>query len=226
MADAQLNFTESELDKKSALYLLYKKLYDGIIEAGKVTPPDFTSNPPKKADGTIDTEKITELLSEYTDILTKNSAYLFAEAFIQVFGDPKDFVELFDEEWEDYDEIYEKFAMSARLGKQMKDRLDELAGQIEEGGGLKDDFDDLKQDVEDLATKVENIETRESDKHLVVDVDIPSSDWEIIHNLNKMPSVTVVTSAKVVVFGDVEYVDSNRLRIHFSREFSGRAILN
>lgn len=55
---------------------------------------------------------------------------------------------------------------------------------------------------------------------------VPSSIWEIEHNLNKNPSVTVVDSAENVVIGDVEYIDSNKLIIRFISGFSGKAYLN
>lgn len=55
---------------------------------------------------------------------------------------------------------------------------------------------------------------------------VPSSIWEIEHNLNKNPSVTVVDSAENVVIGDVEYINSNKLIIRFISGFSGKAYLN
>jgi hypothetical protein len=57
-------------------------------------------------------------------------------------------------------------------------------------------------------------------------MDSPSQEWDIIHNLEKYPSVTVVNSAGVWVIGEVEYKDNNRLIVSFSSEFSGRAYLN
>ena len=50
--------------------------------------------------------------------------------------------------------------------------------------------------------------------------------WEITHNLGKYPSVTVIDSASNVVEGDVEYLNTNIVRITFSAAFSGSVTLN
>ena len=51
-------------------------------------------------------------------------------------------------------------------------------------------------------------------------------EWKIRHNLGKHPSVTVVDSAKTVVVGDVEYLNTEELIVRFTSEFSGKAFLN
>jgi hypothetical protein len=43
-----------------------------------------------------------------------------------------------------------------------------------------------------------------------------SSVWEIVHNLGKRPSVTVVDSTCEEVVGDVKYIDDNKLIITFN----------
>lgn len=53
-----------------------------------------------------------------------------------------------------------------------------------------------------------------------------SSEWDITHNLNKYPSVTVVDSGGSVVEGEIDYVDLNNLKVLFSAGFSGVAYLN
>jgi len=50
--------------------------------------------------------------------------------------------------------------------------------------------------------------------------------WEIIHNLEKYPSVTVIDSANTIVEGEVTYIDLNTLNVNFSAGFSGTAYLN
>lgn len=54
------------------------------------------------------------------------------------------------------------------------------------------------------------------------------STWIIGHFLNKYPSVTVYDSTveKRVVVGDVEYVDTNTVKVTFSFPFAGEAYLN
>lgn len=49
--------------------------------------------------------------------------------------------------------------------------------------------------------------------------------WKIEHNLNRYPSVTVITTGGTVVIGDVVYNDENNLTITFSSETSGKAYL-
>lgn len=56
--------------------------------------------------------------------------------------------------------------------------------------------------------------------------EMPSDIWMIRHNLGRMPSVSVVDSAGSVVYGNVDYIDSNSVRVTFSGEFSGKAYLN
>ena len=56
---------------------------------------------------------------------------------------------------------------------------------------------------------------------------VTSSDvWEIEHNLDKYPSVTVVDSGGSVVVGEIVYIDKNNVRITFTSAFSGKAYLN
>ena len=55
---------------------------------------------------------------------------------------------------------------------------------------------------------------------------VPSNVWVINHDLNKMPSVTIVDSADDVMIGDVRYLNENQVVIVFTSEFSGKAYLN
>jgi len=53
-----------------------------------------------------------------------------------------------------------------------------------------------------------------------------SNTWEIVHNLNKYVSVTIVDSGKNVVVGEIEYNSLNKVTVRFQAAFSGRAFLN
>ena len=64
------------------------------------------------------------------------------------------------------------------------------------------------------------------DKNYIHVQDVASTDWNIIHNLEKYPSVTVFDSAGSVVICAIEYVDVNNMILHFSAPFSGKATLN
>ena len=50
--------------------------------------------------------------------------------------------------------------------------------------------------------------------------------WIIEHNLEKYPSVTIVTSAGTVVVGDIMYNNENIITITFNGAFKGKAYLN
>jgi len=59
---------------------------------------------------------------------------------------------------------------------------------------------------------------------------VTSNTWNINHQLNKFPSVTVVDTTVsadgIKVIGDIEYVDNNNITITFVHEILGKAYLN
>lgn len=65
-----------------------------------------------------------------------------------------------------------------------------------------------------------------SDKHYTHDQGVSSNEWTINHNLGKYVSVTAVDTAKTVVVGMVDYIDTNNIKITFNAAFSGEAYLN
>jgi len=65
------------------------------------------------------------------------------------------------------------------------------------------------------------------DKFLEYKQDSASTYWEIAHNLDKKPSVTVSAPfSNEEVIGKVTYIDNNNLTITFNAAFSGKAYLN
>lgn len=64
------------------------------------------------------------------------------------------------------------------------------------------------------------------DKEFQFSQTVVSDKWLVKHDLNKYPSVTIVDSGGNQVFGEVEYIDENNLKISFSSPFSGKAYLN
>lgn len=56
--------------------------------------------------------------------------------------------------------------------------------------------------------------------------DAAAAVWNIAHNLNKYPSVSVVDSGNNVIYGDITYIDKNNLQIKFSAASGGKAYLN
>lgn len=64
------------------------------------------------------------------------------------------------------------------------------------------------------------------DKHFIYEQNSPSDIWDITHNLNKKPSVTITDSADTVVEGQVIFNDGVKVIISFNAPFTGTAILN
>jgi len=54
----------------------------------------------------------------------------------------------------------------------------------------------------------------------------PSVTWNIQHNLNKFPSITVIDTLDTVVIGQYNYTDNNNVTLTFSAGFAGKAYLN
>ena len=64
------------------------------------------------------------------------------------------------------------------------------------------------------------------DKTFSYEQALASSVWNIQHNLNKYPSVTIVDSAGSVIEGKVNYININNIEIEFNSPFKGKAYLN
>lgn len=121
MAQAQLIFDESALDKSSPLYDLYSRFYQGMEAANRVDAPDFSQNPPTTPEGEIDADAIKASLSEYSAILMKNSAYMMANSIISV---------------SDSGGIGDTSGCISRSGDSMDGRLDALYGFSAGNGGI------------------------------------------------------------------------------------------
>lgn len=65
-----------------------------------------------------------------------------------------------------------------------------------------------------------------ADKTFVFEQGVASNIWNITHNLNKYPSVTVVDSAGNEVIAEVTYTDLNRCVVTMTAAFKGKAYLN
>jgi hypothetical protein len=64
------------------------------------------------------------------------------------------------------------------------------------------------------------------DLNFVYTQTVASASWNIVHNLGKYPSVSIVDSSGNLVVGDVNYISLNELIVTFSAAFSGQAYLN
>ena len=54
----------------------------------------------------------------------------------------------------------------------------------------------------------------------------PLTEWVITHELDRYPSVTVVDSGYSIVYGEVEYISKDKVKIKFSEAFAGKSFLN
>lgn len=66
----------------------------------------------------------------------------------------------------------------------------------------------------------------ENDKNYMHNQTTASDTWVITHNLNKLPSVSVIDSADEEVVGEITYDNINQLTIKFTAPFKGKATLN
>ncbi len=71
-----------------------------------------------------------------------------------------------------------------------------------------------------------NIDPNVGDKNFVYTQLVASAVWNVVHNLDKFPSVSVVDDDQNQVFGSVVYNTVNDLTITFNGAFSGKAYIN
>ena len=64
------------------------------------------------------------------------------------------------------------------------------------------------------------------DKTYVYTQGSPSATWDIVHNLGKFPSVSVVDSGGSAVIPSVNYIDVDTVRVTFGSPTSGKAYVN
>lgn len=102
------------------------------------------------------------------------------------------------------------------------ERTSELINDGENGDSKFIEEIELPDLVEDI---IENLDI-DGDKNFIYHQNFPSATWEIIHNLNKKPSVTVTDSADTVVEGQIIINDGVKVVITFNAPFTGTAILN
>ena len=65
-----------------------------------------------------------------------------------------------------------------------------------------------------------------NNKEFIFTQAVPSIEWTVQHNMDKFPSVSVVNTNNILMYGNTTYVDANNLIINFSAGFSGKAYLN
>lgn len=80
--------------------------------------------------------------------------------------------------------------------------------------------------LDSIAVAATGVSNLISDKFFEFNQATASNTWNISHNLNKFPSVSISDSGGSEVQGLISYVDNNNLTINFSAPFSGKAYLN
>lgn len=85
-------------------------------------------------------------------------------------------------------------------------------------------------DIEALIHRLDVLETTvavdEKDLNYVHDQPVAQTVWTIIHNLNKNPSVRLEDLAQNDIIGEIDYIDSNTVKVEFAIPVAGTAYLN
>ena len=90
-----------------------------------------------------------------------------------------------------------------------------------------DKVDGKQLSTEDYTTEdKEKLNGLESDKTYVYTQVFETTSWNIEHNLNKFPSVSIVDSDNNQVWADVQYIDENTVKLNFSQGFTGKVFIN
>jgi hypothetical protein len=64
------------------------------------------------------------------------------------------------------------------------------------------------------------------DLHFEYTQSVASDQWDVTHNLNKKPAVSVFDSNDYVVYAIVHHITNNRVIIEFKVPIFGRAVFN
>ena len=83
----------------------------------------------------------------------------------------------------------------------------------------------IRQVTKQTLIKIVGYPVRQYSKNYTHTQTLASTTWNIAHNMNKKPSVTIVDSADNTVYGDITYIDLNNVTINFTAAFSGKAYL-
>jgi hypothetical protein len=108
-------------------------------------------------------------------------------------------------------------ALEIELGASIK-------SQIESALQPGDNISELTNDVGYIT--VNDLPTIVNDKNYIHNQVVASGTWQIQHNLDKFPSVSIVDSGDNLVVGEIKYIDLNNVLITFTSIFSGKAYFN
>ena len=91
--------------------------------------------------------------------------------------------------------------------------------------GIQSDTADVIVNNENRTIKVD-VNKQGADVNFVYTTPIPMSCWEIEHNMNKYPSVTLSDMAGNVIVGEIRYINLNKVVVNLSEAICGKAYLN
>lgn len=112
----------------------------------------------------------------------------------------------------------------SRFGVYRLDSLTQVSGSVYNMGLTYVDGSATIQALQYYKITLDDIEN--SDAFFEYVQGVPSAQWDIVHNLNKFPSITVVDTANTTVIGSYEYTSLDTVTLNFSAPFAGKAYLN
>ena len=111
----------------------------------------------------------------------------YPSMIVRIISDNKTFLYWYKDGIEDVDLVQYLFEDIEKINSDLTTKYNELSG--------------------DLNDKYNELNAKEADKHYEILINNPSKVWNVKHNLNKYPSVTVINNDRQVVIGSVEYID-------------------
>lgn len=90
---------------------------------------------------------------------------------------------------------------------------------------LKNINDEVENRIGDTVRTTAEEYLKELQTARVIQQQVPLAEWEIKHDLDSYPVVTVIDNNGFKVFGDINYISKNKLTVTFNNEFSGKVIL-
>lgn len=90
---------------------------------------------------------------------------------------------------------------------------------------LKNIRDEVENRIGDTVQTTAEEYLKELQTARVIQQQVPLAEWEIKHDLDSYPVVTVIDNNGFEVFGDINYISKNKLTVTFNNEFSGKVIL-
>ena len=118
-----------------------------------------------------------------------------------------------------------------KVGKNLKIDADGTLSAVGGSGTGTSDYNDLENKPTLNGIEISGERTAadygiKEDKTYVFTQVFETTEWNIVHNLNKYPSVIVVDNDMFQVWAEIQYVDLNTIKVIFTQNFTGKAFLN